>query len=679
MSFKAQHKMGSEQKVMKSCDRCKSRKVACSGIGLAGVTRCNNCSRRNEVCRFSAQRRPRRRQEATEIDQYRDEATQTDDTSIQEAEVALGEPTPQYDGLQDLYVDRLLIAPRKDPALPTTAPKVGLAGTGVFGNEYSLTFYSERRLSALSAKLGHDRVLQAHTKATAFLAERLGGIDRLSISMALPEKTSTSTETNSSFVKACIQSYFEQLHPIYTFIDRARFEAIAFGPNLSQHLEADKPWSALFHAILALGSQFHDGGSYQPAKNIAWRFFSISLALFPSLLITKATLHTVQAIAAMAIFASNVSSLHLEHTMIYEATKRAQSLGYDRCTAPGDDERIRTFWVLYRFEKIMTFTTGRSSTIMDSDISSVISPQPLSGVDSNPFDFSLASVRMSRLLSRVYSSIYSVSARGRTQRYYLDVVRRLKSELENWRASIPLNLQPGQPIRPHCIPTTLAMNICVKLHLLYYTTMLHLNRVLLQLEDQPTNESEAVASVMRTARSILDVTQFIEVQPYTPLWVLAAVPLAGFLVLFDVVIDYPTHPDTAVNLSMLDIGIGHFSRIEYASNGSLPGHILADFSSIARSFVQESQAQRPGNDGGSSKILSIVPMPAYMAANNSGMQPPIRTQPAVGLSSSPFTDLPVWLTNPTNEDLLQGTDILDLFNSSFPNFEDDGNLFGFAP
>ena len=69
--------------------------------------------------------------------------------------------------------------------------------------------------------------------------------------------------------------------------------------------------------------------------------------------------------------------------------------------------------------------------------------------------------------------------------------------------------------------------------------------------------------------------------------ILAAVPLAGLLVLFDLVIDNPTHPETTSNLALLDIGSGHFSRLEYSSQGTLPGSIASEFAHIARRYVQE--------------------------------------------------------------------------------------------
>lgn len=62
-------------------------------------------------------------------------------------------------------------------------------------------------------------------------------------------------------------------------------------------------------------------------------------------------------------------------------------------------------------------------------------------------------------------------------------------------------------------------------------------------------------------------------------------PLSALLILFDFVIHNPHHTDTASNLALLDIACGHFSLLELASNGSLPGSYLTEFAHIARQFI----------------------------------------------------------------------------------------------
>jgi hypothetical protein len=240
----------------------------------------------------------------------------------------------------------------------------------------------------------------------------------------------------------------------------------------------------------------------------------------------------------MAVFSSNVSCMQFEYAMVSEAAKKALTLGYNRSPSQGDDPRNRVFWVLYCLEKGMTFTIGKSSVIMDSDISSAVTMLPLTQPELEQFDFFRTFVRLSRLLSRIQSSLYSVSVRGRPLDYFKTTVSRLRGELEAWRGTIPASFRPGHPIRSHAIPTPLMMNICVRCHYMYHSTMLNLNRAALQLKTTSPTENDSkspckeIKNLMHTAQTILELTKFVEVEPHTPLWYVSSNPSCScFIVL----------------------------------------------------------------------------------------------------------------------------------------------------
>lgn len=64
-------------------------------------------------------------------------------------------------------------------------------------------------------------------------------------------------------------------------------------------------------------------------------------------------------------------------------------------------------------------------------------------------------------------------------------------------------------------------------------------------------------------------------------------PLSSLMILFDLVVHNPEHPETSLSLALLDIAGGHFSRLEFASKGTLPGSVIAQFAHIARQYVSE--------------------------------------------------------------------------------------------
>lgn len=64
------------------------------------------------------------------------------------------------------------------------------------------------------------------------------------------------------------------------------------------------------------------------------------------------------------------------------------------------------------------------------------------------------------------------------------------------------------------------------------------------------------------------------------------------MILFDIVVHNPEHPETTLSLALLDIAGGHFSRIEFASRGTLPGSLLAQFAHLARQYVVDQRHRK---------------------------------------------------------------------------------------
>jgi hypothetical protein len=88
-------------------------------------------------------------------------------------------------------------------------------------------------------------------------------------------------------------AYFENIHPMYPFLNRKTFEEKALSPEIESLLETNIAWSALYHSVLALGSQFHDK-DFSPGKGLPWQLFKLALGMMPNLVGPDATLLNVQ-------------------------------------------------------------------------------------------------------------------------------------------------------------------------------------------------------------------------------------------------------------------------------------------------------------------------------------------------------------------------------------------------
>jgi hypothetical protein len=103
---------------------------------------------------------------------------------------------------------------------------------------------------------------------------------------------------------------------------------------------------------------------------------------------------------------------------------------------------------------------------------------------------------------------------------YCEAIEFVKEELEQWRMSIPEHLRPGTSFRPRTFTEPSASAIGLRIHFAYFNTLIALSRLGLHIstEDSSQLRSRSVADLLRAARSIMDLTYHLEMEPYTPTW-----------------------------------------------------------------------------------------------------------------------------------------------------------------
>ncbi|KAH8695318.1 fungal-specific transcription factor domain-containing protein [Talaromyces proteolyticus] len=611
------------KKVARTCDECKARKVRCLKSGAEAQSPCRNCVARNAPCHFSYLKQPRKRKiipeggstvgarnpvplsgtcdvpTSQDSRANRNEKTVSGGSHYGRKDLCLTSHIGQikHQFLSPLYID-LLLADCRAPAAhknETSSTKL----TEIFGHSSNLSFFSTSRVRSLNSRLGHTKLNQLMHRIDSVLSSRLNkSPSQMTQLYSLRQSDRVPPSIAGPLTASYIRSYFEQVHPIYPFLERQSFEKRAFEPMSQSSVTVDEVWSALYHTVLAIGCQYNDGGSFDPGCGQAWKLFEVALSYFPDIVMMKGSLMAVQALTAMAIFSSTVSAYHFESLLVTEAAKLSQSMGYNKITStipnPNENERRRVFWVVYCLEKSSCFITGRASTLMDSDIGC-----PIPYVSESTFgsyNWLLSFARYARLVSRIYSSLFSVSSGEHTASTYHTSIRQLNDELEAWRVSIPLQYRPREQLSGRGLPGTLEIFIAVSTQYLYFNALLTLLRISLHVGvgDMATapDQQETKKQLMKTACLILDLTKYIEVAPYASMWIMALMPISALFILFDLVVHNPTHPETNNNLALLDVASGHFGRIEYASRGTLPGSLVSEFAHIAREYVRGVQRER---------------------------------------------------------------------------------------
>ncbi|CAG9952318.1 unnamed protein product [Clonostachys rosea f. rosea IK726] len=555
-------------KMNKTCDQCRHRKIRCIVPDTPSGTppTCIYCTKRGQPCHFSIFRRKVR--------------IRVPDSFSSHSQYP-GELAPD-----ELLVDRLLQYGPQSVILPDetsvlTAPDEQVLSSG-------LAFFSEQKVTSLTQKIGNTRLQDIVKKLDDYIASRLGLTDEPiwpPINFDKPEQKDRPTPNET---RSYIQAYFINLHPVYPFLDQEEFESQAFSPNLDELLKQSPAFSALYHSILALGSQYLQFGTFEPGNGRSWEYFQVALGHMSDIILPRESIESVQALAAMSIFSMNLCGLQISDSLISQAARMVVTLRYHKDIV-SEPKHLRVFWVIYALEKQQAIHGRTCSLIPDEDIACVVPPFPEAQVGS--FNWFVAFIRIGRISSIVYNSLFSISASLRSKESYQIAMSHIRRILEDWRQSIPADYRPGDSASFPASPTTVSISlIALQVHYSYYHIIIALERLTLHLElEQGDKGQMSKQRLMNTARTIIELTKHIDVQPYVPIFILTVLPLAAVFILFDFVIHNPYHRESRTNLSLLDSAAGYFSLVSLASDRAMPSTIMSEFAEIAREYYWKSQ------------------------------------------------------------------------------------------
>ncbi|QGA14992.1 hypothetical protein EYB26_002648 [Talaromyces marneffei] len=682
-------------RISKSCDECKARKVRCIRA-RPDTLKCNNCLRRDQTCHFSQTKRKLKVKDSEEPSSRPTSLPPTH--SPLEAEQH-GAPRKPKSSPSKFYIDRLLESRDTHGIGELKFESCIIKAGESFATSSSLAFFSESRIRSLTGRIGHDRLRELIETIGSVINARLNRKDEdtktmFRFSPITFKGPSTPVEVAPEAARVYIEAYFKHVHPIHPFLDRAEFEQKALSYDLLHHLSSNAAFSALYHTVLAMGAQYTEGGSFEAGQGKPWKLYQVALGLFSDILLPRESLVNLQALTAMCIFAQNLSCIQIEQTLISEAARMAGALGYNRATM--NDSAHRNFWVVYILEKTFSFFSSVSSIISDRDIGCPI-PEIQEAVHGG-VDWFYLFARFARLVSGAYDMLYTVSATTKTPEEFYESIDMVYQDLEKWRLSVPKDLRPGDPFRPESCNSPWTITVSLRAHFFYTSLIMSLCRLTLHLgagTESPRIE-EAKKRLMYTARHIIELTHYIDMQPHTSIWILGVMPLSALFVLFDFVVHNPYHPETSTNLTFLDVVGAYFTRLEFSTGGSLPSSLMAEFALIARQFMRDIQLgnrDRSGNANSNSQYQPpteekdysepIKPYNQTREVNQALIyQPPqmprVEHMPATahqvmnGASMAyvdqlfyPTDDLQPFMTS----ELGSGFDMTGLFDTMLPNFQ----------
>ncbi|RHZ57996.1 uncharacterized protein CDV56_105302 [Aspergillus thermomutatus] len=574
----------------KACDTCRARKIRCRPLAESA---CEFCIAKRLQCTFSPVKRPRKRRldhlSAGQPRLFSTTESLSSNPGGHSPQIDLTLPTPTTQPSyvwQSTNIDRGFST--SDPPLAPArhaSPSSANAGaieqprlymdfllenrqasqtckadnhadqlTTILGPNPNISFFPANRVRSISQRLRNCRLEQLLDTIRDVLAAKIKSSNAVSETNLLRERRRDSDcspgEPSYEKMKSYIETYLHAVHPLCPFLCPGSFKRSVEALDLERNLATDKPWAALYYAVVAIGCQYNDGGSFEPGQGEAWFYFAKSTSFYQDIILSKACLTSVQ--------------------MLQDC--------FVSCPVP----------------------VIKESTFED-------------------YDWFFSFLKFARIQSKIHSSLFTVSPVPKQSVAHSAAIPNLRKEVEAWRMSIPLRFRPGEPLKPRMLPEPLAIQVALLTHYYYLNAVLTLSWALLHGGNDTLSireQLELKKELMRTARTVIELTAFIEVSPSTPVWILAVMPLSALMILFDLVIHNPQHPETNLSLALLDIASGHFSRIEVASKAVLPGSLIAEFAHLARQYVSDTRGARDRQGAG-----ATAEQQSTEAATNASFEP----------------------------------------------------------
>ncbi|KAF5665039.1 fungal specific transcription factor [Fusarium denticulatum] len=368
-------------------------------------------------------------------------------------------PSSDHDGMaknDELYIDRILRCGAQDVVLCGESTVVKAPDDTVPSS--SISFFSNDSMTLLASRLGTHSLRELVENLDDLIKKRVCQKQTFGwdgIEFRKPEPVMI----QSQMALAYIQAFFVNIHPVYPFLDRQGFATQASDAYLDDILQASPAFSALYHCVLALGSQFFDCGSFVPHVGRAWDLFQVSLGKLPEILAPPVMLINLQALTAMLL--------------------------------------------------------------VDEDIGCVIPIVPESFFEN--YDWFTSAIRLARISSLAYSSLFSVSASARHKATLANAIVRIRYLLESWRMSIPPSFRPGNAIRHDDGLTQSTKLVLLQTQYAYYNIVFATERLAIHMgQAEGERFEENKSCLMSAARRVIELIVFVDFEPHLP--ILGALP-----------------------------------------------------------------------------------------------------------------------------------------------------------
>ncbi|KAK7425083.1 hypothetical protein QQZ08_008360 [Neonectria magnoliae] len=417
-----------------------------------------------------------------------------------------------------------------------------------------------------------------------------------------------------------VEAYFDTVQVIFPILDRDGFFSQLERFGTGQRMPQNPSWQALLSAVLASGCRAalsaETAEAFKESGREAWGYFHNALSFESRILHGSTDLMAVQAMAVMTVFAQGLSSpQRLEYTLCSIASRLAQSLALNRHPPPEwnlseeeQRERNRVFWVIYCLDRSIALRCGRPAVMCDDDIScrfprDVVfiqrgdTPRAATAKTSN-VDFFLCFTKLSRICGKVSRMLYSASALYASSPRLLSTMNHLLQDLHSWLDLIPVAIRPGKPPKRMMETFGLSRDKIIVLHLSYYYVLCAIYRRFTPIFTQDSKNlqhlinHELHSSHIEAARSMVLLTKHLDIESFTPAWLVFYYPFTALTTIFVHIVSNPPDDRTQSDIALMETVVGFFGRLEYVTSGEAAFTKTTEFVRQARNVTDRYSRDR---------------------------------------------------------------------------------------
>lgn len=134
------------------------------------------------------------------------------------------------------------------------------------------------------------------------------------------------------------------------------------------------------------------------------------------------------------------------------------------------------------------------------------------------YDWFLSAIRLGRLSSIAYTTLFSTQATWRAKEYCLESIKSVRRALEEWRLSVPVAFRPREVLQLNQSASASRKLVAIRTQYSYYNLVIALERLSLHVEsDENIDREGSKWNLMHAARAVIELTPFIDIEPYVPI------------------------------------------------------------------------------------------------------------------------------------------------------------------